>query len=116
MNQNSEEGLRDLNQILQVDQIESVLRVGDVYSLMIEYHANRQRWKQAYSVLQEMRGTIPESSIKFYVNPKLLMAIHKELGIEYRPPASSNRPQTAASSNDMGDDIRDNVDYGTYDD
>lgn len=88
---------------------------------MIEYHANRQRWKQAYSVLQEMRGTIPDSSIKFYVNPQLLMAIHKELNIEYKVPTISKQ-NFAADSNESkqqysnDDDIKDTVDYGTYDD
>lgn len=88
---------------------------------MIEYHANRQRWKQAYSVLQEMRGMIPESSIKFYVNPQLLMAIHKELNIDYKTVASSKQNLTPELSDSRGpinndDDIRDTVDFGTYDD
>ncbi len=94
------------------------MRAGDVYSLMIEYHANRQRWKQAYAVLQEMRSTIPESSIKFYVNPQLLAAIHKELNIDYKPVANSRQDDTPDSKAPAlaDDDIRDTVDYGTYDD
>ena len=96
------------------------MRVGDVYSLIIEFHATRQRWKQAYGALQEMRETIPEASIRYYVNPNLLMAIHRELNIEYKipekqPEAFSSSKPTPDQSHD-NDDIRDNVDYGTYDD
>lgn len=119
MNQNSEEGLKDLQQLQQVDNIESAIRVGDLYSLIIEYHANKQRWKQAYAVLQEMRGIVPESSIKFYVNPQLLIAIHKELNIDYKPVAASRHVENGSNRQtnvDTNDDIRDTVDYGTYDD
>ncbi len=131
MSQNAEEGLRDLQQILQVENVNSALRIGDVYALLIEYHANRQRWKQAYTVLQEMKETVPESSIRFYVNQNLLVAIHRELNIEYKQPqaqqesgySSKNQPQqqqqnglSVNNNNDDDDDIRDNVDYGAYED
>ena len=124
MAENADEGIRDLQQLLSVDNINIAIRIGDIYSLLIEYHANRQRWKQAYSVLQEMRETIPESSIRYYVNPNLLMAIHRELNIEYKMPAnkkddgfsSSKQQQQNGADNNDDDDIRDNVDYGTYED
>lgn len=121
--QNSEEGIRDLQQLLQAEGVESAVRVGDMYSMIIEYNANNKRWKQAYAVLQEMRSSIPEQTIKFYVNPKLLMAIHRELNIDYNPASTSKRAEEPASSKqsfnnqqDYDDDIRDNVGYGTYDD
>jgi intraflagellar transport protein 140 len=119
LNQNSEEGLKDLQQLLQVENIETAIRVGDLYSLIIEFNANKQRWKQAYAVLQEMRASIPESSIKFYVNPNLLIAIHRELNIEYNEASSSSRRDNVKQhqqQSDYNDDIRDNVDFGTYDD
>ena len=119
MNENAEEGLRDLQQLLQIENLNFAVRIGDVYSLLIEYHANRQRWKQAYAILQEMRETIPESSIRYYVNPNLLATIHRELNIEYKVP--NPKPQEVYTSRDNvenndEDDIRDNVDFGTYDD
>lgn len=122
MNENAEEGLRDLQQLLQVDNLNFAVRIGDVYSLIIEYHANRQRWKQAFAILQEMRETIPESSIRYYVNPNLLMAIHRELDIEYKVPTAQNQSNYGQSGNqnidkeEDEDDIRDNVDFGTYED
>lgn len=120
MNQGSEEGLKDLQQILQVENVNSAIRIGDVYSILIEYHANRQRWKQAYGILQEMRETIPESSIRFYVNPTLLALIHRELNIEYKMPSNKSENTFSSSknyaNNNDDDDIKDNVDYGTYED
>lgn len=119
LNENAEEGLRDLQQLLQIENLNFAVRIGDVYSLLIEYHANRQRWKQAYTILQEMRETIPESSIRYYVNPNLLATIHRELNIDYKVPSAKTQ-EAYASINNMDnndeDDIRDNVDYGTYDD
>jgi pentatricopeptide repeat protein len=119
LNENAEEGLRDLQQLLQIENLNFAVRIGDVYSLLIEYHANRQRWKQAYAILQEMRETIPESSIRYYVNPNLLATIHRELNIEYKVPNAKPQevytPRNDVDNNDE-DDIRDNVDFGTYDD
>lgn len=122
LNENAEEGLRDLQQLLQVDNLNFAVRTGDVYSLIIEYHANRQRWKQAFSILQEMRETIPESSIRYYINPNLLMAIHRELDIEYKMPTAQKQGNYGQDVNENvekdedEDDIRDNVDFGTYED
>lgn len=119
LNDNAEEGLRDLQQLLQIENLNFAVRIGDVFSILIEYHANRQRWKQAYSILQEMRESIPESSIRYYVNPNLLVAIHKELNIEYKmPSAKAQDVYTGRNDVDNNDDedIRDNVDFGTYDD
>ena len=121
MSENTEDGLRDLQQLLQVENIQIAIRVGDIYSLLIEYHANRQRWKQAYAILEEMRESIPETSIVYYVNQSLLIAIHQKMGIEYKLPAARQADSYGASaakqsSNDNDDDIRDNVDYGAYED
>ena len=122
LSDNTEEGLRDLQQLLQVENINMAIRIGDIYSLLIEYHANRQRWKQAYAVLEEMRESIPETSIIYYVNQNLLMTIHQKLNIEYKMPSTkqadgygSTAKQANSNDND-DDDIRDNVDFGTYDD
>lgn len=124
MAQNGDEGIKDLQQLLQVDNVNSAVRIGDIYSLLIEYNANRQRWKQAYSYLQEMRESISEQSIKYYVNPNVIMAIHRELNIEYKMPQPTQRRddqfrssvQGNRQENDDDDEIRDTVDYGTYDD
>ncbi len=89
-------------------------------SLIIEYHANRQRCKQVFTILQEMRETIPETQIRYYVNPNLLMAIHRELGIEYKMPVAKNDEYGGGAAmvnneekEEDEDDIRDNVDFGT---
>jgi len=121
LNENAEQGLRDLHQLLQVENLNFAVRIGDVYSLIIEYHCNRQRWQQAFAVLQEMRETIPENSIRFYVNPQLLVTIHRELNIEYKLPSKENdygnKPRiNDDNDNEDEDDIRDTIDYGTYDD
>ena len=119
MNENAEEGLRDLQQLLQIENLNVAVRIGDVYSLIIEYHANRQRWKQAFAILQEMRETIPESSIRYYLNPNLLMTIHRELNIEYKMPGikgPEGLTKLDTENNEDEDDIRDNIDFGTYED
>ena len=70
-----------------------------------------------------MRETMPESSIRYYINPKLIMTIHGELGIEYKMPSQERQQESnafksnnQANADNSDDDIRDNVGYGTYED
>jgi pentatricopeptide repeat protein len=123
LSQNPEEGLKDLQQLLSLERIDSAVRIGDIYSILIEYHANRQRWKQAFTILSEMREIMPESSIRYYINPKLIMTIHGELGIEYKMPSQQRQQEenTFKSNNqpkadNSDDEIRDTIGYGTYED
>jgi hypothetical protein len=43
---NDEDGLKDLHQLLQASHLEYAIRVGDVFSMIIEFQANKLRWKQ----------------------------------------------------------------------
>jgi hypothetical protein len=116
LSQNSEEGVKDLQKLLSLDNLNVAVRVGDVYALIIEFYANKRQWKQAYSALEEMRETIQDSSIRYYVNPNLLIAIHRELNIDYNISNNPSKQQHNGGEEEEEDDIRDNVQYGTYDD
>lgn len=48
--ENPEEGIKQCQILLEEPDLESGVRVGDVYGVMIEYYARRDRWK-AVSVL-----------------------------------------------------------------
>ncbi len=60
-----------------------------------------------------MREHVTESSIPYFIDPKLLVVIHREMNIEYK---SKTTEQLANTSSFNQDDIRDDVAYGTYDD
>ena len=72
-----------------------------------------------------MKEHIPEASIPYYVNPKLLQVIHKEVNLDYKvgaaPSGGGGRGYEASNTNNNNsnkndDDIRDDIAYGTYDD
>ena len=66
-----------------------------------------------------MKEHMPESSIPYYVSPKLLLVMHKELNLDYKigAPNSNNGNFEANNNNNYNDeDIRDDVAYGTYED
>ena len=143
MASSSEDGLKDLQQLLQIQNLDIAVRVGDVFSMIIEFQANKQRWKQvsnrqsidcviqetnectfcffstfasqnqAYAAVQEMKEFIPESSIQYYVNPKLLAVIYKEMNVEFNPRKSQSRPTPDDSAYN---EIRDDIEYGTNED
>jgi hypothetical protein len=62
-----------------------------------------------------MKEYIPENSIPYYVNPKLLQVIHREMNLDYKVGVPSQR-NTEQNKNDNDDDIRDDIAYGTYED
>jgi hypothetical protein len=43
--ENPEEGIKQCQILLEEPDLESGVRVGDVYGVMIEYYARRDRWK-----------------------------------------------------------------------
>ena len=123
--------------LLQAPNLDYAVRVGDIFSMIIEFQANKLRWKQvlwlilkvkpvlnrcfkkAYAAYQEMKEHMPESSIPYYVSPKLLRVMHKELNLDYKigAPNSNNGNFEANNNNNYNDeDIRDDVAYGTYED
>ena len=43
--ENPEEGIKQCQILLEEPDLESAVRIGDVYGVMIEYYARRDRWK-----------------------------------------------------------------------
>ena len=66
-----------------------------------------------------MKEYVPETSIPYYVNPKLLQVIHREMNLDYKVGAPSQRNAEGNNNNNNNyneDDIRDDVAFGTYED
>lgn len=75
------EMLSEARLLLQMPDVESAVRIGDIYGTMIEYLASQSQFQQAYDVMQEMREWNRSVNMVFYVNLATITAIHNALGI-----------------------------------
>lgn len=65
-----------------------------------------------------MKEHLPETTIPYYVSPKLLQVLHREMNLEYKTPGrnnSGNKNLPVNNAND-DDDIRDDIGFGTNED
>ncbi|XP_071106694.1 intraflagellar transport protein 140 homolog [Haliotis cracherodii] len=79
--ENSEEAMKQCQVLLEETDLDSGVRVGDVLGFMIEHFARRERWKAAYSSLEELRSRLKGGNPAYYVNTKTIEAIHRALDV-----------------------------------
>ncbi|XP_033108707.1 intraflagellar transport protein 140 homolog [Anneissia japonica] len=76
-----EEAMKQCQVLLEEHDLDSAVRVGDVYGMMIEHYARQESFKKAYACMEEMRSRIPTVNMAFYVNMRTIEAIHRALDI-----------------------------------
>lgn len=76
--ENPEEGIKQCQILLEEPDLESGVRVGDVYGVMIEYYARRDRWK-AVSVLVFKLNVFRITKFQICNSIPLYMLSHFEL-------------------------------------
>ncbi|XP_071962146.1 intraflagellar transport protein 140 homolog [Antedon mediterranea] len=76
-----EEAMKQCQVLLEEQDLDSAVRVGDVYGMMIEHYARQETYKKAYACMEEMRSRIPTVNMAFYVNMRTIEAIHRSLDI-----------------------------------
>ncbi|KAK7111421.1 intraflagellar transport protein 140 homolog [Littorina saxatilis] len=86
-----EEAAKQCQVLLEERDIDTAVRIGDIYGFLIEHYARKERWKAAYAALEEMRSRLPGSQLAFYVNVKTIEAVHRALDIPYTNKATDNR-------------------------
>ncbi|XP_070580461.1 intraflagellar transport protein 140 homolog isoform X2 [Ptychodera flava] len=95
-----EESMKQCQLLLEETDLDSAVRIGDVYGLMIEHYARTENYKQAYHCMEEMRKRVPAMNMAYYVNMRTVEAIHKALDI----------PLGRGMAGDMKDRISDEED------
>lgn len=89
--ENQEEAAKQCQVLLEEPDLESAVRVGDVYAFLIEHYARKERWKAAHAALEEMRSRLPGVQLAYYVNMKTIEAVHRALDIPFTNRATDNR-------------------------
>ncbi|XP_076809284.1 intraflagellar transport protein 140 homolog [Clavelina lepadiformis] len=75
-----ENGIMQCHNLLLEPDLESSVRYGDVYGLLVEYYASQENYDKAYHYMQEFRNRMPSVTLSYYVNVATIEAIHRAVG------------------------------------
>ncbi|UJR28505.1 hypothetical protein I4U23_009743 [Adineta vaga] len=75
-----ETGARELAGLLSDQKIFNGVQPGDLYGILIEHFARREKYKQAGMLLDELQQHVSEPYFSHYVNPSILSAIYSATG------------------------------------
>lgn len=79
--EDSEEAMKQCQVLLEEPDLDSAVRVGDVFGMIIEHYARQEDFRKAYSFMEEMRARIPTVNMAYYINMKTIETVHKALDI-----------------------------------
>eukprot|EP01064_Diplonema_japonicum_P011686 TRINITY_DN1911_c2_g3_i1.p1 TRINITY_DN1911_c2_g3~~TRINITY_DN1911_c2_g3_i1.p1 ORF type:complete len:1457 (+),score=443.26 TRINITY_DN1911_c2_g3_i1:70-4371(+) len=94
--------------LLEVEDIEGAVRVGDVYALLVEFYTGRQEYEQAYQLIERMRDR--NIILTYYLESQLVLAVYNAMGIEYKEQEAANQSHhPAAAPEDYPDEIDEDI-------
>ncbi|KAK7004477.1 intraflagellar transport protein 140 [Biomphalaria glabrata] len=89
--ENPEEAIKQCQVLLEEKDLDSAVRIGDIYGFIIEHFASKERWKAAHTYLEELQRRLPGIHLGFYVSMKTIEAIHSALALPMDRSLKSDR-------------------------
>ncbi|CAH6786630.1 Ift140 [Phodopus roborovskii] len=75
------ESIRQCELLLEEPDLDSTIRIGDVYGFLVEHHVQMEEYQMAYKYLEEMRKRLPSANISYYVDQRTVDIVHQGLGL-----------------------------------
>nr|XP_021492824.1 intraflagellar transport protein 140 homolog isoform X2 [Meriones unguiculatus] len=75
------ESIRQCELLLEEPDLDSTIRVGDVYGFLVEHHVQMEEYQMAYKYLEEMRKRLPSANMSYYVDQRTVDTVHQGLGL-----------------------------------
>ncbi|CAL8282296.1 unnamed protein product [Merluccius merluccius] len=75
------EAMRLCEALLEEPEVDTAVRTGDVYGLIVEIHCQQGSFQQAYRKLEELQKSQPSLNVSSYVSPASLEALQGALGL-----------------------------------
>ncbi|XP_063474472.1 intraflagellar transport protein 140 homolog isoform X3 [Symphalangus syndactylus] len=75
------ESIKQCELLLEEPDLDSTIRIGDVYGFLVEHYARKEEYQTAYRFLEEMRRRLPSANMSYYVSPRAVDAVHQGLGL-----------------------------------
>ncbi|XP_053388212.1 LOW QUALITY PROTEIN: intraflagellar transport protein 140 homolog, partial [Mercenaria mercenaria] len=110
--EDSEEAIKQCQVLLEEPDLDSAVRMGDVYGFIIEHYARKERWKAAYNAMEEMKGRISGVNMTYYVNMRTIQAVHQALDIPLSNTINTNKMngyRAAGHEEEDGDIVEEEV-------
>ncbi|KAG8433203.1 hypothetical protein GDO86_017477 [Hymenochirus boettgeri] len=79
----SQEAVKQCELLLEEPDLDSAIRIGDVYGLLVEHYAQQNNFQQAYQYLEEMRSKMPTVNLTYYVPQSTMEVVHRALSIPF---------------------------------
>ncbi|XP_072275167.1 intraflagellar transport protein 140 homolog [Pyxicephalus adspersus] len=76
-----QEAIRQCELLLEEPDLESAVRIGDVYGLLVEHYTQQEDFQKAYRCLEEMRSKMPSVNLNYYVAQSTVEAVYRALSI-----------------------------------
>eukprot|EP00057_Strongylocentrotus_purpuratus_P021032 XP_011675506.1 PREDICTED: intraflagellar transport protein 140 homolog [Strongylocentrotus purpuratus] len=98
-----EESMRQCQVLLEESELDSAVRIGDVYGMMVEHYARQENYKKAYAFMEEMRSRIATVNMAYYINIRTIEAVHQALDIPLGRGTGAEK-KGMVMGNDLGQD------------
>ncbi|KAM4697334.1 intraflagellar transport protein 140 homolog [Rhinophrynus dorsalis] len=95
----SQEAVKQCELLLEEPDLDTAVRIGDVYGLLVEHHTQQRDFQKAYHCLEEMRSKMPSVNLTYYVSQSTVEAVHRALSI----PLTRHAPSEHMRHNSMED-------------
>ncbi|XP_048575888.1 intraflagellar transport protein 140 homolog isoform X2 [Nematostella vectensis] len=109
-----EESVKLCHILLEEPDLETAVRVGDIYGLIIEHYARQQNFSKAYTVMEDMRQRVPSVNMAYYVNLKTIEAIHNAVGVPMGRGMGAEKPHKGGLDEDDGEEVEEEVEEDIY--
>ncbi|XP_059892091.1 intraflagellar transport protein 140 homolog [Gadus macrocephalus] len=92
--------------LLEEPELDTAVRTGDVYGLIVEIHCQQGRFQQAYRKLEELQSSQPSLKVSAYVSPASLEALEGALGVSLGrgPPPPARRSDSGGEDDEVEED------------
>ncbi|KAM4631549.1 intraflagellar transport protein 140 homolog [Discoglossus pictus] len=87
----SQEAAKQCELLLEEPDLDSAIRIGDVYGLLVEHYNQQGDFQKAYRCLEEMRAKMPSVNLTYYVSQSTVEAVHRALSIPLSRNAAPER-------------------------
>ncbi|XP_059935422.1 intraflagellar transport protein 140 homolog isoform X4 [Mesoplodon densirostris] len=107
------ESIRQCKLLLEEPDLDSIVRVGDVYGFLVERHVQMEDLQTAYKYLEEMRKRVSSINVSYYVSQRTVDAVHQGLGIPLmRTMPEQMRHNNVEDHKEMDEEVMEEVENG----
>lgn len=111
---NPDEMIKICYSLLDAGDVESAIRIGDVYALLIEYFHSVSEFAKAYQVIERMRSA--NIILSPYLDQQMVQRIHAEVGVQMQEESGQHQQQQqqqwgqqGQEDGDIGEEINEEI-------